>query len=329
MAGMPWFKFFWAEFQTTERIVSCSPEARCLLILLYGFLRYNGQKRFNFEPKFCERRFNFEPRIARKCLLELQEAGLILIDSEGYVEVPEFFKSSYISEIRSECGKKGGKNITSFAPKQSVGQNPSDSVSDSVSKSISLLTEGGCRGGEIEEEFSSEIPEALPPDEEEETNQTQITLPAPPEPEDSPEKTPSRKKPRKARSEATGEKSGGEEAEVETGFLEFWSAYPRKEAKAEARKAWRQVTVNAPARERILPEEIMTALVAQKELGWFPRETKFIPHAATYLRGRRWEDVPTDPGRAPAQPAYRATFARDEPIEMEKDPTFEKFLNED
>ena len=69
------------------------------------------------------------------------------------------------------------------------------------------------------------------------------------------------------------------------GFGEFWRHYPRKVAKAEARKAW----------ARMLPpvDKILEALKWQKGQEQWQRDGgQFIPYPASYLRGERWEDSP-------------------------------------
>lgn len=69
----------------------------------------------------------------------------------------------------------------------------------------------------------------------------------------------------------------------------FWLLYPRKVAKAAALKAWRSVKPDAA-----LVETILAALTAQmRSEAWTRDDGRFIPHAATWLRGRRWEDALT------------------------------------
>lgn len=71
-----------------------------------------------------------------------------------------------------------------------------------------------------------------------------------------------------------------------TDFDQFWAIWPRKVAKAEARKAWAQT-------EKIRPSlhEIIAAIKAQSQTEqWMRGNGQFIPHAATWLRGERWED---------------------------------------
>lgn len=62
-------------------------------------------------------------------------------------------------------------------------------------------------------------------------------------------------------------------------FAVFWAGYPNKANKSAAYKAWRKLKPSAPLTEKILYD------VAGRD--WKP---PFIPHAATYLNGRRWED---------------------------------------
>lgn len=69
-------------------------------------------------------------------------------------------------------------------------------------------------------------------------------------------------------------------------FDKFWAVYPRKIAKAEARKAWKQTEKVRPSIEKVT-EALKKA--AQTEQ-WMRGNGQFIPHAATWLRGERWDD---------------------------------------
>jgi outer membrane biogenesis lipoprotein LolB len=79
------------------------------------------------------------------------------------------------------------------------------------------------------------------------------------------------------------------------GFSGFWVRWPRKVAKLEAQKAWQQAQIDEETDELI-----------QKALDWqVPiferRDPERIPHAATWIRGRRWDDEPP-PTPKPSQP---------------------------
>ena len=66
----------------------------------------------------------------------------------------------------------------------------------------------------------------------------------------------------------------------------FWSEYPKKKAKLEALKAWKET-------EELRPEvELLIALLdKQKDSDqWTRNGGDFIPYPATWLRQGRWED---------------------------------------
>lgn len=69
--------------------------------------------------------------------------------------------------------------------------------------------------------------------------------------------------------------------------FETWlSNYPRREAKADARKAWMQTALIRPPMETLITRT-MSVCKHWRDEG---RERKFIPLPATFLRGERWED---------------------------------------
>ncbi len=70
-------------------------------------------------------------------------------------------------------------------------------------------------------------------------------------------------------------------------FEKFWAAYPRKVAKAEARKAWAQTASIRPDTDLLVKAVLSHCKTEQ----WMKSNGAFIPHAATWLRGERWEDV--------------------------------------
>ena len=68
-------------------------------------------------------------------------------------------------------------------------------------------------------------------------------------------------------------------------FCAFWNAYPRREAKGDAWKAWQAAQV---------PQERCLATIAwqAKSYDWTKERGKFVPLPATWIRARRWEDEP-------------------------------------
>ena len=82
-------------------------------------------------------------------------------------------------------------------------------------------------------------------------------------------------------------------------FAAFWKAYPRKVAKEDALRAWKKLSPTTK-----LADEIIAAV--RRQSGW-EQWTKdagtYIPHPATWLNGRRWEDEPPQEARPAAKTA--------------------------
>lgn len=71
-----------------------------------------------------------------------------------------------------------------------------------------------------------------------------------------------------------------------TGFDLFWSTYPRKIGKGAAELAWKKLKLDDTLQARIIQ-----AVKAQcKSEQWRRDQGQFIPHPATWLNGKRWED---------------------------------------
>ena len=87
-------------------------------------------------------------------------------------------------------------------------------------------------------------------------------------------------------------------------FPKFWALYPRKQDKAKALKAWAKLKVT---------DELFTVIA--KGLGsqvvsadWLKDSGQFIPHPATWLNGKRWEDeIPSAPTNVHLLPVNRHT----------------------
>lgn len=88
-----------------------------------------------------------------------------------------------------------------------------------------------------------------------------------------------------------------EQSEIESMFDEFWSAYPRKVDKVHAFKAFKRACKNRKALETML-----TALEQHKKTKQWQTAT-LIPHASTWINGKRWEDDLTTLEDKPAQEA--------------------------
>jgi hypothetical protein len=76
------------------------------------------------------------------------------------------------------------------------------------------------------------------------------------------------------------------DGETPADFLEFWGLYPRKEAKKDALKAWRQVHPENGTLEAILAN----VGTRKQSDDWMKDGGRYVPLPASYLRGQRWED---------------------------------------
>ena len=95
------------------------------------------------------------------------------------------------------------------------------------------------------------------------------------------------------RSSGTGSTSDAARSDDPEGFAEFWSVYPRKEAKRAAVKAYRAALKRATA------EDILKG--AKRYAATRP-EPRFTAMGATWLNADRWEDNPVSNNNAPSAP---------------------------
>jgi hypothetical protein len=79
------------------------------------------------------------------------------------------------------------------------------------------------------------------------------------------------------------------------GFDAFWILFPNHAAKDKALKAWNKLNPNPALQSAILA-------AVRDQTSW-PQWTKdagqFVPHASSWLNGRRWDDQPPPAGHAP------------------------------
>jgi hypothetical protein len=94
---------------------------------------------------------------------------------------------------------------------------------------------------------------------------------------------PIQKQKQKKNNPPTPRKRGSDEPE---GFAEFWKSYPRKTAKAAAMRAYAKLEPDEALRA------LLSAAIRRQAAGeqWRRDGGQFIPHPASWLNGRRWED---------------------------------------
>lgn len=68
-------------------------------------------------------------------------------------------------------------------------------------------------------------------------------------------------------------------------FETFWKAYPNKKAKDSARKSFAKLK---PTNDTLCL--LQQAVEHQKRTIWKDKDPQYIPHAATWINGKRWED---------------------------------------
>lgn len=83
-----------------------------------------------------------------------------------------------------------------------------------------------------------------------------------------------------------GKRGSGSVHGFPPGFEAFWAAYPRKTAKPDAVKAFARLKPGEPVLQAMLAALARQAASEQ----WTKDGGQFIPHPATWLNKRRWED---------------------------------------
>ena len=87
----------------------------------------------------------------------------------------------------------------------------------------------------------------------------------------------------------------------DSAFNSFWETYPRKVGKESALKAWKKLGVDSALLGVIVSAVEKTKATAQ----WQDEGGKFIPHPASWLNGKRWEDeIQTENGQAERKWGY-------------------------
>ena len=79
-------------------------------------------------------------------------------------------------------------------------------------------------------------------------------------------------------------------AESDEAFAEFWSAYPRKVGKGNAETAWKKHKCAA-----MLPKILVAVRSCKVSQDWTKEGGQFIPHPATWLNRKGWDDELPNP----------------------------------
>ena len=73
-------------------------------------------------------------------------------------------------------------------------------------------------------------------------------------------------------------------------FETFWKAYPKKKSRGQAEKVWLKINPD----EQLLAKMIAIIERAKKSEEWIKEKGKYIPHPATWLNAKGWEDEETE-----------------------------------
>lgn len=99
-------------------------------------------------------------------------------------------------------------------------------------------------------------------------------------------------------------------------FADFWKAYPKHQDKQNALKAFKKLNP-----DQALVGQMIKAINAWKQSEqWTKDGGQYIPHPATWLNGRRWEDEPAQPrsgGKTVAANSYAQRDYSEEELEAQ------------
>ena len=94
-------------------------------------------------------------------------------------------------------------------------------------------------------------------------------------------------------------------------FDAFWSAYPRKVCRYAAERAFARACKVKGVTPALLIDAVDRFAAEAKRKGTAP---DYLPHGATWLNQRRWEDYPPENEQAPAAPQQGETVQRHRPM---------------
>jgi uncharacterized protein YdaU (DUF1376 family) len=106
--------------------------------------------------------------------------------------------------------------------------------------------------------------------------------------------------------------------ELTCSFDRFWSAYPRKDSKQDALRAWISLKPENGLTEMIV-ENVRSRALSED---WTKDNGKFCPLPATYLRKRRWEDEGTKV-QPSSSPGYHQKWEKPDWMKVEEEKTTE------
>ena len=296
------------EFFTSEDIVSLSPFARLLYIALW--CESDKEGRMLWKPRtFKMRYFPADGVDIDSLCTELVEAGLVKLYGDGLAYVPGFTKHQHVNPRESSSDLPAPDGFKESGPRK-VGKNTRDAVFErdeykcvrcgsKVHLQVDHILPQSCGGPHIIENLRTLCRscnagrpvsgEGLDADLLKDgftLNSLRVKFGIDASILDvHAQGGREGKGKRDTRHDATAD---------EPGFAEFWSVYPNKKAKQDAVKAWSKLKPG-----ELLQASILKAVRLQSQgEDWIKEGGRFIPHAATWLNGKRWTDEAGSPAPA-------------------------------
>jgi hypothetical protein len=293
------------EFFTSEDIVELSPLARLLYIALWCEADKRG--RMAWKPRTFKMRYlpSDDCDIAALCS-ELTSQGVVILYGDGLAYIPGFEKHQHVNPRETESDypdpdgwkdagpKKVGKNLREAVFERDGGKCVRCGSADQIQADHILPQSCGgphsidnlrtlCRSCNAARPVSGPglVADLAKDGLTIESLRVRFGIDA-----SIPDKHAQGGREGKGRERKTRDASGDP-----PGFVTFWEAYPLRKARQDAVKAWEKLSPDPD-----LWQAIVGAVGRQaRSDAWRKDGGKFIPHAATWLNGRRWEDQETAP----------------------------------
>lgn len=270
MSSLPYMRWFPGDWQRDQDLQSCSLEARGLWAEML-WIMHQGQPRGYLalaagpvDAAKLAKLVRVPTEVVERCIVELEANKVFSRDDSGIIYNRRMVRDSKERDTFVEYGKRGGN------PALKAGDKAWDKAGDKAWVNPPLNPQGYPPPCSTSTATSTATATTTPNAKVENTN--------PPTPLPGGAASPG-KVPRNKRS-----------FEETPGFAAFWARYPRHEAKQDAIKAWHQV--KADGQEAMLIDEVVCRVRNDEQ--WQRDGGRYIPLAATWLRGRRWEDEPVN-----------------------------------
>ena len=276
---MPFFKFFSADWRADPGLRLCSYAARGLWIDMLSLMHESPRRGALLAPDGGPMSAAHLARLTGgtaaevESLLTEMRSARVFDEADGVILSRRMARDDASYRAQVESGRRGGN------PKLRAAEPAADTLNPTLKGGVKAAVGGGLRVPLSSEARSQKSDTPLPP--------AGGSVTVAPAGEAQPK--------RRWRASAAGHDPPG--------FGEFWEAYPKKDGRAEAAKAFAKLAPDAALLTFVLAGvRRYAATVAGKD----PAYTK---NASGWLNGRRWEDAPGPPAGAAGAPDTARTEA--------------------